>query len=62
MKEKETEEGWKGKVVEVLLFPVEVVVLEEEAKKLETLSELPRKVQSRRRKPFDLNDVQVPMQ
>ena len=62
MKEKETEEGWKGKVVEVLLFPVEVVVLEEEAKRLETLSELPRKVQSRRRKPFDLNDAQVPMQ
>ncbi len=62
MKEKEKEEEWEGKVVEVLLFPVEVVVLEEEAKKLETLSEPPRKVQSRRRKPFDLSDAQVPMQ
>ena len=46
MKEKEKEEEWEGKVVKVL-FPVEVVVLEEEAKKLQMLSELPRKVQSR---------------
>jgi hypothetical protein len=34
MKEKEKEEAWKGKVVEVQLFPVEVIVLEEEAQKM----------------------------
>ena len=62
MKEKEKEEAWEGKVVEVLVFPVEVVVLEEEAKKLPTSSELLRQVQSRRMNPFDLSDAEVPMQ
>ena len=36
MKEKEKEEAWEGKVVDVQLSPVEVVVLEDEAKKLPT--------------------------
>jgi len=61
MKEKEKEEAWEGKVVDVQLSPVEVVVLEEEARKLPASSELLREVQSRRRKPFDLSDAQVPM-
>ena len=41
------EEAWESKVVEVQLFPVEVVVLEEEAQKMPTSLELLREVQSR---------------